>query len=86
MSDSERFLFGMREHDRSVKDCQEDPRREIRKESRFRVLEHVWKTPDIRQDKVTAARRSMVSGAWKSVGTKVAERILYEHLFESSVG
>lgn len=85
MSDSERFLFGTREHGRSVKGYPEDPRREMRKASRFRVLEHLRKIPDIRRDKVRAARRSMVSGEWKSGGRKVAEKILYEHLFDSTV-
>ena len=86
MSDTKRCLFGSREHGKSVDVCQEAPKCERRKASRSRALEVVRKIPDIRQDKVTAARRSMVSGAWKSASTRVAEKILYEHLFDSTVG
>jgi hypothetical protein len=86
MSDTKRFLFGSREHGESVDVSQKAPNCERRKASRSRALEVVRKVPDIRKDKVTAARRSMISGAWKSVSTRVADRILYEHLFDSTVG
>ena len=46
------------------------------------VLEHVRRAPDIRRDKVREIRRRVSSGSWNPKTTRIAEKILYEHLFD----
>jgi len=46
------------------------------------VLECVRRVPDIRRDKVKEMRRRVSSGSWNPQSTRIAEKILYEHLFD----
>jgi hypothetical protein len=46
------------------------------------VLEYVRRVPDIRRDKVKEMRRRVSSGSWNPRSTRIAEKILYEHLFD----
>ena len=46
------------------------------------VLEYVRRVPDIRPDKVREMRRRVSSGSWNPQSTRIAEKILYEHLFD----
>ena len=46
------------------------------------VLEYVQRVPDIRRDKVREMRRRVLSGSWNPQSTRIAEKILYEHLFD----
>ncbi len=46
------------------------------------VLEYIRRVPDIRPDKVSEIRRRIASGSWDPNSTRVAEKILYEHLFD----
>jgi hypothetical protein len=46
------------------------------------VLECVRRVPDIRRDKVREMRRRVSSGSWNPQSTRIAEKILYEHLFD----
>ena len=45
------------------------------------VLEYVRRVPDIRRDKVREMRSRVSSGSWNPHSTRIAEKILYEHLF-----
>jgi hypothetical protein len=75
----------MREQRRSGDDREEYPRAKMPPVSLSRVLEYVRSVPDIRRDKVTAVRRRMASGSWSPRSTRVAEKILYEHLFDPAL-
>jgi anti-sigma28 factor (negative regulator of flagellin synthesis) len=44
--------------------------------------EYVRRVPDIRGEKVREIRRRISSGAWNPKSTRIAERILHEHLWE----
>jgi hypothetical protein len=75
----------MKEQRRSGNCCGEDPKAKMRQVSLSRVLEYVRSVPDIRRDKVTALRRRMASGSWNPRSARVAEKILYEHLFDPTL-
>jgi hypothetical protein len=75
----------MKEQRRFENSCGEDPKVKTCPVSLSRVLEYVRSTPDIRRDKVTALRRRMASGSWNPRSTRVAEKILYEHLFDPAL-
>jgi hypothetical protein len=45
------------------------------------VLEYLRRVPDIRRDKVREMRRRVSSGSWNPRSARIAEKILYEHLF-----
>jgi len=53
--------------------------------SLFRGLDHVRRAPDIRHDRVEDMRRRIASDLWNPANGSVAEKILYEHLFDSPV-
>ena len=46
------------------------------------VLDYVRLVPDIRRDKVREMRRRVSSGSWNPQSTRIAEKILHEHLFD----
>jgi hypothetical protein len=46
------------------------------------VFEYIRLVPDIRRDKVREMRRRVLSGSWNPQSTRIAEKILYEHLFD----
>ena len=76
---------GMKEQRRFEDGCGEDPKAKMRPAYISRVLEYVRNVPDIRRDKVIAVRRRMASGSWNPRSTRVAEKILYEHLFDPAL-
>jgi hypothetical protein len=46
------------------------------------VLEYIRRVPDTRPDKVDDLRRRLASGSWDPSSTRLAEKILFEHLFD----
>jgi hypothetical protein len=46
------------------------------------VLDYVRRVPEIRRDKVREMRRRVSSGSWNPRSTRIAEKILHEHLFD----
>jgi hypothetical protein len=74
--------YGRKEERRFGKGSEENPKAEMRQVSLFPALEYVRRVPDIRRDKVTAVRRRMATGSWSPRSTRVAEKLLYEHLFD----
>ena len=46
------------------------------------VFDYIRLVPDIRRDKVREMRRRVSSGSWNPQSTRIAEKILYEHLFD----
>jgi hypothetical protein len=76
----------MKEERRFAEGCEKDPKAEMHQISRSLVLEYVRRVPDIRRDKVSAFRRRMASGSWNPRSTRVAEKLLYEHLFDPAMG
>jgi len=74
--------YGRKEERRLRKGCEKDPKPQINQVSRPLALEYVRRVPDIRRDKVSAFRRRMASGSWNPRSTRVAEKLLYEHLFD----
>jgi len=74
--------FDKKKQRRFENGCGEGPKAKTRPVYLSRALEYVSSVPDIRRDKVTALRRRMASGSWIPRSTRVAEKILYEHLFD----
>ncbi len=45
------------------------------------VMEYIRRVPDTRPERVDELRRRIASGSWDPNSTRVAEKILLEHLF-----
>ena len=82
MSDNRRVLFGVKKKRRSVDGHREDPGSKTRQKSLFQGLEYVRRAPSTRPGTVEDLRRRIASGSWNPATTGVAEKILYEHLFD----
>lgn len=85
MSDNLRAPFGVKEKRRSAHAPREEPVSRDRQKSLLRGLEYVRRAPSTRPGTVETLRRRIASGSWKPTTTGVAEKILYEHLFDPAV-
>jgi anti-sigma28 factor (negative regulator of flagellin synthesis) len=62
--------------------CGEGPKIKTLQKSLYWVLEYVRRVPDIRREKVKEMRHRVSSGSWNPKSTRIAEKILSEHLFD----
>ena len=85
MSGTERSTVGMKKQRGLGDACGQEPRIKMFHASHLRVLEYVRRAPDIRRDKVREMRRKIASGSRNPASRRVAEKILYEHLFDSAL-
>ncbi len=82
MSDNVRVSFGVNQKRRPVDGHRQEPGSRTRQKSLFLGLEYVRRAPSTRPGTVKDLRRRIASGSWNPTTTGVAEKILYEHLFD----
>ena len=80
MSGNVRLRFASIDSEDSATLAGEGPKIRMLQVSFHWVFEYVRRVPDIRRDKVLEMRRRISSGSWNPKSTRIAEKILIEHL------
>ncbi len=80
MSGAVRPLFGLNRHPDLGNACGEGHEIKALQKSLDWVREYVRRIPDIRREEVIEMRRRISAGSWNPKSTRIADKILDEHL------